>query len=64
MGVSPSDLMRQVARRTSSSRTRATTLRALEASAGSWHDRDFTGSEYVDALRGDLRERLSRLELG
>jgi hypothetical protein len=38
-------------------------LRALQASAGSWADRDFTGAEYVDAIRGDLNVRLRRLGL-
>ena len=36
-------------------------VQALEASAGSWRGRDFTGSEYVNSVRGDLDERLSRL---
>jgi hypothetical protein len=27
-------------------------LRRLESSFGSWKDRDFTGAEYVDAIRG------------
>jgi len=26
-----------------------------------WRDRTFTGAEYVDAMRGDLNERLKRL---
>lgn len=36
---------------------------ALSASAGAWHGRTFTGSDYVDAVRGDLSERLNRLGL-
>lgn len=32
-------------------------------SAGSWKGRCFTGSDYVDALRGDLKERLRRVGL-
>ncbi len=36
-------------------------VRALERSFGSWKDRKFTGAEYVDAIRGDLNERLRRL---
>ena len=43
--------------------TKAERLRALEASAGSWRDRGFTGAEYVNAVRGDLNERLRRLGL-
>ena len=38
-------------------------LRALDASAGSWSSRRFTGAEYVDAIRGDLNVRLRRLGL-
>lgn len=38
-------------------------LEALAASAGSWRGRSFTGGEYVDSVRGDLAERLSRLGL-
>ncbi len=35
--------------------------RGLAASAGSWGGRAFTGAEYVDAIRGDLNDRLQRL---
>lgn len=38
-------------------------LAALDHSRGSWRGRDFTGTEYVDAIRGDLNERLARLGL-
>jgi hypothetical protein len=38
-------------------KTKADRRRALQASAGSWKGRSFTGAEYVDALRGDLDER-------
>lgn len=34
---------------------------ALRASAGAWKDRTFTGAEYVEAIRGDLDERLRKL---
>jgi hypothetical protein len=60
-GASRSELVRRAVRSTFGQPTRADQLRALEASAGSWHDRSFTGSEYVDATRGDLAERLRRL---
>jgi hypothetical protein len=43
--------------------TKPDKLLALEASAGSWRSRAFTGSEYVDSVHGDLSERLSRLGL-
>ena len=37
---------------------------ALQASAGSWRGRAFTGAEFVDAARSDdLDERLRRLGL-
>lgn len=41
--------------------TKEEKLQALERSFGSWKDRHFTGAEYVDAIRGDLNERLRRL---
>jgi hypothetical protein len=44
-------------------RTKDDKLRAIDVSAGSWRGRDFTGAEYVDAIRGDLDVRLSRLGL-
>ncbi|MCA1657419.1 MAG: antitoxin [Actinobacteria bacterium] len=42
-------------------KTKAERLRALHASAGSWSDRRLTGADHVDALRGDLNERMRRL---
>jgi len=62
-GASRSELVRRAVRSTFGQPTKADKLLALEASAGSWRDRGFTGSEYVDAVRGDLDERLSRLGL-
>jgi Arc/MetJ-type ribon-helix-helix transcriptional regulator len=62
-GASRSELIRRAVRRTFGERTQDEKARALEASAGSWHDRDFTGSEYVDAIRGDLNEPPSSLGL-
>jgi hypothetical protein len=55
--------VRRAVRSTFGQPTKADKLLALEASAGSWHGRAFTGSEYVDSVRGDLSERLSRLGL-
>lgn len=60
-GASRSELIRRAVRSTFGERTRAERLEALEASAGSWRGRGPTGAEYVDALRGDLNERLRRL---
>jgi Arc/MetJ-type ribon-helix-helix transcriptional regulator len=62
-GASRSELIRRAVRSTFGEKTKAEKLRALEASAGSWRDRRFTGDEYVDAIRGDLNERLRRLGL-
>jgi hypothetical protein len=60
-GASRSELIRRAVRLAFGDRTKDERLRALDASAGSWRGRDFTGSEYVDAIRGDLSERLRRL---
>src|SRR5436189_6403538 len=62
-GASRSELIRRAVRSTFGEKTKAEKLRALAASAGSWSDRRFTGAEYVDAVRGDLNERLRRLGL-
>ncbi len=62
-GASRSELIRRAVRSTFGEMTKAERLRALEASAGSWRNRGFTGAEYVDAIRGDLNERLRRLGL-
>lgn len=60
-GASRSELIRRAVRGTFGEKTRTERLRALEASAGSWSGRSVTGADYVDALRGDLNERLRRL---
>jgi len=62
-GASRSELIRRAVRRTFGEPTTSEKLRALDASAGSWSARPFTGAEYVDAVRGDLAERLRRLDL-
>lgn len=62
-GASRSELIRRAVRSTFGEKTKAEKLRALDASAGSWRDRRFTGAEYVDTIRGDLNERLRRLGL-
>lgn len=62
-GASRSELIRCGVRRTFGEKTKAEKLRALDASAGSWQGRRFTGAEYVDAIRGDLNERLRLLGL-
>lgn len=62
-GASRSELIRRAVRSTFGEGTKDDKLRALEASAGSWRGRRHTGEEYVDAIRGDLNERLRRLGL-
>ncbi len=51
-------------RNTFGEKTKAERLRALEASAGTFRGRRMTGADYVDALRGDLNQRLNRQGLG
>jgi hypothetical protein len=63
-GASRSELIRRAVRAAYGEGSRTERLQALEASAGSWRDRKFTGAEYVDAIRGDVNERLRRLGLG
>ncbi len=60
-GASRSELIRRAVRSAFGEKTKAEKLRALDTSAGSWRGRRLTGAEYVDALRGDLNERLRRL---
>jgi len=62
-GASRSELIRRAVRGTFGEKTKAERLRALEASAGSWSAPRPTGADYVDALRGDLNERLRRLRV-
>ena len=62
-GASRSELIRRAIRRTFGEESKEARLEALRRSAGSWKGRRFTGSEYVDALRGDLNERLRRVGL-
>jgi hypothetical protein len=62
-GASRSELVRRAVRSTFGQPTKADKLEALTASAGSWGGRSFSGSEYVDSVRGDLSERLGLLGL-
>jgi len=59
-GASRSELIRRAIRGTFGEKTKAERRRALTASAGSWGGRRATGADYVDAMRGDLNERLRR----
>ena len=60
-GASRSELIRRAVRSAFGQKTKDERLRALDASAASWSGRRLTGEEYVDALRGDLNQRLRRL---
>jgi Arc/MetJ-type ribon-helix-helix transcriptional regulator len=62
-GASRSELIRRSIRAELGTLSTDDRRRALRASAGSWQGRDFTGREYVDAIRGDLSERLARVGL-
>jgi hypothetical protein len=62
-GASRSELIRRAVRGTFGERTTADKLAAIDTSAGSWRGRQFSGAEYVDAIRGDLDARLDRLGL-
>lgn len=63
-GASRSELIRRAIQRTFGEESPNARLEALRRSAGTWKRRRFSGSEYVDALRGDLNERLRRVGLG
>lgn len=62
-GASRSELIRRAVHGVYGERTKSERLDALRASAGSWTRRSLTGAEHVDALRGDLNERLRRLDV-
>lgn len=62
-GASRSELIRRAVRTQYGEQTAETRLAALRASAGAWRDRSVTGAEYVEAVRGDLNERLDQLGL-
>jgi len=62
-GASRSELIRRAVRTTYGQTSKEDRVRAFRLSAGSWKDREFTGAEYVDQIRGDLNERLQKLGL-
>jgi predicted transcriptional regulator len=62
-GASRSELIRRAIHTAYGSRSKAERTAALKRSAGSWRGRDFTGAEYVDAIRDNLNDRMSRLGL-
>jgi Arc/MetJ-type ribon-helix-helix transcriptional regulator len=61
-GASRSELIRRAVQKTYGEATSTEDrVRILRETAGAWKDRGLTGAEYVDAIRGDLSERLARL---
>jgi hypothetical protein len=58
-GASRSELIRRAVRSAFGEPSTSERLGALKVSAGSWPGRTTTGAEYVDAVRGDLNERLN-----
>ncbi len=63
-GASRSELIRRAVRATFGRSSAEERLAALRAGKGVWKRRSVTGTEYVDASRGDLEDRLARLGLG
>ncbi|MBW3606447.1 MAG: ribbon-helix-helix domain-containing protein [Actinobacteria bacterium] len=62
-GASRSELIRRAIRRQYTTQSAEERIESLERSFGAWRDRDDSGAEYVDAIRGDLNDRLPRLGL-
>ena len=62
-GATRSELIRRAIRETYGRGNVRDKLTALEATAGIWRDRAFTGAEYVEQLRGDLDARMKKLGL-
>lgn len=60
MGASRSELIRRAIRAQYCEQPVAATLKALRSSAGAWTGREYTGSEFVHAIRSDVDEQRSR----
>jgi metal-responsive CopG/Arc/MetJ family transcriptional regulator len=60
-GASRSELIRRAIRAQYGERSVSSRLEALRSTAGTWTEQDRTGSQFVDSLRGDVNDRLSRL---
>ncbi len=60
-GDSRSELIRRAVRHTYGTASTKKKLQALQDTAGTWSNRQFTGAQYVDAIRGDLNDRLRKL---
>jgi Arc/MetJ-type ribon-helix-helix transcriptional regulator len=60
-GASRSELIRRAIRAQYGEQSLVSRLDALRSSSGTWTGRDYTGSQYVDSIRGDVNDRLARL---
>jgi hypothetical protein len=60
-GASRSELIRRAIRAQYGEQPVASRLAALRSSSGTWTDRDYSGSQFVDSIRGDVNDRLARL---
>jgi hypothetical protein len=60
-GASRSELIRRAIRAQYGEQPLVSRLEALRSSSGTWTGRDYTGSQYVEAIRGDVNDRLARL---
>lgn len=60
-GASRSELIRRAIRAQYGERPVASRLEALRSSSGTWTGRDYTGSQFVDSIRGDVNDQLARL---
>lgn len=60
-GASRSELIRRAIRAQYGQESATTRRDAISASAGVWRGRGYSGAEFVDAIRGDVNERLERL---
>lgn len=60
-GASRSELIRRAIRAQYGEQPQASRLEALRTSAGAWTGREYSGSEFVDSIRGDVNDRLARL---
>mgnify|MGYP000551254857 CR=1 FL=1 len=63
-GASRSELIRRAVHETFGRSSGEERLAALRRGKGLWSRRQETGSQFVDARRGDLGDRLERLGLG
>lgn len=61
-GASRSELIRRAVQESYGALSKEEKRRILRATAGAWkHNREQSGAEYVDSIRGDMNERLAEL---